>query len=110
MRLFLRALSVVGCLLASLLITWLVWETQIDGRAFRCTDGGPFSLSLGFWTSIDTHQSAGDPILPGWTWEKLRLTRRAYEVAFLALWIAGSALVFRVLRHISTTELRENPR
>src|SRR5438094_6813899 len=98
MRTFLRAVSVAGCLLASLVITWLVWETCIDGRAFRCVDAGPFTLSLGFWTTIETHQSAGDRILPGWTWEKLMLTRRAYELAFLALWFAGSSLALRAVR------------
>ena len=82
--------AAVGCLLASLLVTWLVWEIGIDGRAFHCTDAG--TLSLGFWTNAETHQSAGDQIQPGWTWEKLAEVNGFYKLAFFALWI-GSSMV-----------------
>jgi hypothetical protein len=88
--------SILGCLIASLVVTWFAWEILIEGRAFHCTDEGTFSL--GFWMNIDTHQSAGDRIQQGWTWEKLTFARRAYQLAFLTLWFAGSALAFRRFR------------
>jgi hypothetical protein len=93
MRVAIKMTVVVGCLLASLLSTWLVWEISIDGRAFHCTDEG--TLSLGFWTSAETHQSAGDRIQAGWTWEKLSRVNAFYKLAFLALWIGGSMLACR---------------
>ena len=108
MRIAVTIAAVVGCLLASLLITWLVWETQIDGRAFRCTDAGPFTLSLGFWTSAETHQSAGDQIAPGWTWEKVAEVNGFYKLAFFALWIGGSMVASRVIRQTLRAETYEH--
>ena len=96
--------TVVGCLLASLLITWLVWEMQIDGRAFRCTDAGTFTLSLGFWTSADMHQSAGDQIQPGWTWEKVGAANGFYKLAFFVLWIGGSMVALRLFHRTPKAE------
>lgn len=93
--------AVVGCVVASLLITWFVWEMQIGGRAFHCTDAGPFTLSLAFWTSTDTHESAGDQIQPGWTWEKVAVVNGFYKLAFFALWIGGSMLVLRLIHRTS---------
>jgi hypothetical protein len=81
-------------LVASLVITWFVWEILIYERAFHCIDGG---LSIAFWMSADTHESAGDIILPGWTWEKLKLVNGAFMMAFYALWISGSVMGYRIL-------------
>jgi hypothetical protein len=93
--------SVLASVVASFVITWLVWEMGIEGRAFDCIDSIPWIPSDGFWTSIDTHQSAGDRLRPGWTWDELRRTRRAYQLAFVVISVAGSALSLRILRRIS---------
>jgi hypothetical protein len=95
MRLTSKILWSVGCLLASLFITWLAWEMAIDGRAFHCTDAG--TLSLAFWTNAETHRSAGDLIQPGWTWEKLGFVNQLYTAAFLVLWVSGSMLSSRLI-------------
>ena len=91
----LKSFAALGCLFGSLAITWLVWELAIDGRAFRCTDAG--TLSLAFWTSAATHEAAGDQIAPGWTWEKLSLVNWLYKVAFVFLWMGGTAVLSRIL-------------
>ena len=74
--------------------TWFVWEVMIGDRAFRCNDGG---LSIAFWTSADTHKSAGDTIVPGWTWDKVRTVNGIFKLAFYALWLGGSMVGFRIL-------------
>jgi hypothetical protein len=86
--------AVFSCLLAALLITWVVWEVSVDGKAFRCSDEG--TLSLGFWTSAETHKSAGDRIQPGWTWERVSRVNALYKLGFLALWIGGSVVALRL--------------
>lgn len=48
----------------------------------------------------DTHEAAGDKILPGWTWGKLRMVNRIYEFVFFLLWIGGSVIAFRALHPI----------
>jgi len=101
---FTKVASVVGCLIASLIVTGLVWESFVNGRAFRCTD--ECTLSLGPWTSIDTHQSAGDCIQPGWTWERLSLVRRVCLLDFIALWFGGSRILFRVFRRHENAGMR----
>jgi hypothetical protein len=78
----------------SLAVTWFVWEMLIYERAFHCIDGG---LSLAFWTSASIHQSAGDIIQPGWTWEKLKIVNGIFKAAFYALWLCGSVIGFRIL-------------
>src|SRR5258707_6009631 len=86
-----------GSLVLSLLLSWFAWEMLIPERAFHCTDDG---LSIAFWQSADTHRSAGDKILPGWTWEKINLVNNLYEFAFFALWFGGSVVSFRASRSI----------
>lgn len=108
MKLAFTIATVVGCFLASLVITWLVREVQINGRAFSCTDSGPFTLSLGFWTSAATHQSAGDQIQPGWTWEKVEAVNGFYKLAFFALWIGGSLVALRLIRGAPRGESHEH--
>src|SRR5437867_11949205 len=98
MKTFLAVNSVLVCVIASFVITWLVWEMRIEGRGFDCIDSIPWIPADGFWTSIDTHESARDRIRPGWTWDELRRTRRAYEFAFVIIAVAGSALCFQVVR------------
>lgn len=84
-------------LLVSLVITWLAWECFIPGRAFRCLDAG---FDVGFWMSAETHRSAGDEILPGWTWERLDRVSDEYKLAFLALWMGASFASFHFLKSI----------
>lgn len=93
----LAIVTTLGSLVASLFVTWSAWEAQIGERAFHCTDSG---LSDAFWTSADTHEAAGDKILPGWTWGKLRMVNRIYEFVFFLLWIGGSVIAFRALHPI----------
>jgi len=95
---FIGAMTV--SLVVALVVTWLVWELCIPERAFHCTDDG---ISLGFWTSANLHETAGDKILPGWTGERLSLVNNIYKRAFFALWIAGGVGAFR----ISQTILRD---
>ncbi len=108
MKIPLTIASSAGCLVASLLVTWAVWEIQIDGRAFHCTDAGPFTLSVAFWTSANLHQSAGDQIQPGWTWDKVAVVNGYYELAFFALWVAGSMESFRFIHKRLRTQSHEH--
>jgi hypothetical protein len=87
----------IGSLVIALIVTWLAWELWIPERAFHCTDDG---LSIGFWQSTDTHRTAGDKILPGWTWKKMGLLNNVYEAAFFVLRIGGGVVAFRVSRTI----------
>jgi hypothetical protein len=69
----------------------------MPGRAFQCKDDG---FDVGFWMSADRHQSAGDNILPGWTWDKLEHVNEAYKLAFAVVWIGGSLVSFRLLKSL----------
>jgi hypothetical protein len=84
-------------LAGALVITWLAWEVLIPGKAFQCRDDG---FDIGFWTSAETHRSAGDNILPGWTWERLEHVNNAYKLAFVAIWMGCSFGSFRFLNSI----------
>jgi len=81
-------ISVGGGLFISLLITLLVWNVQIEGRAFKCTDDVGFGC---FWENLSNHEQAGDKLSSGWTWQKLRRARFVYATAFYLIW-AVSAL------------------
>jgi hypothetical protein len=94
--------TIVSCLIVSLIFTWIVWEVQVPDRVFHCTDDG---ISLAFWTSADTHQSAGDLILPGHTWDGFKRLNEIYKVAFYTLWIVGSLVGFRMLHSFSTRDI-----
>jgi hypothetical protein len=83
-------------LLASIFITWILWQLQITEKAFHCTDD---NLS-GFWVSMDTHQGAGDTVMAGWTWEELKVVRMIYEVTFFTFWIGGGMLAFWILQRL----------
>ncbi len=106
MKFAVKSFAALGCLFASLAITWLVWELTIDGRAFRCTDAG--TLSLAFWTSAATHESAGDQIAPGWTWEKLAFVNWLYKLAVIVLCIGGTTVVSRLLIDL-TADVSQDP-
>ena len=97
MRFVLPILLFIGSasisLVVSLVVTWFVWEVLIHERAFHCYDGG---LSIAFWTSAATHESAGDSIMPGWTWQKLDTVNGIFMFAFYALWFIGSVIGFRI--------------
>ena len=102
MKIALAIASSAGCLVASLMITWLIWEIQIEGRAFNCTDA--FALSAAFWTGANVHQSAGDQIQPGWTWEEVAVVNGYYKLAFFAFWLGGSVEAFRFIHRRSRTQ------
>jgi uncharacterized membrane protein YraQ (UPF0718 family) len=91
------AAATCASVLVSLAVTWLAYELLIPERAFHCNHVG---IPDAFWTSADTRRTAGDKILPGWTWEKLRLVNNIYEVAFFGLSIAGAVVSFRISRSI----------
>src|SRR5438105_9429037 len=90
----LLTMAILSVLAVGFISTWFVWETQISERAFHCTEEG--CLSIGFWMSPETHQAAGDKIMPGWTWEKVAVVRRLYQAAFLSLSLAGAVAAFRI--------------
>ena len=90
----LLALALLAVLAVSFISTWFVWETQISERAFHCTEEG--CLSIGFWENPETHQAAGDQIMPGWTWEKLAVVRRLYQAAFFILSLVGTVAAFHM--------------
>lgn len=90
-----------ACLVFSFVVTWIAWHLQITEKAFHCTDDNV----SGFWCEIDSHRAAGDTVLQGWTWEKLRMVRLIYEVVFYLIWLGPSAAFFMLIfrRHISET-------
>ena len=100
MKALLISVMLLGCVLgsavSSFLVTTIAWSIQIEPRAFQCTDscGWPFD---NYWTDMDSHESARDTISPGWTWEKLKVARIIYIVAFFLLWLAGSVISFRMI-------------
>jgi hypothetical protein len=81
--------TALGGLAVSLFITCLVWERFIPETAFHCVDDG---ISLFFWSAHT--ESAGDKILPGWTWGKLEFVNNLFKLAFFTLWIASVGFPF----------------
>jgi hypothetical protein len=79
----------------ALFVTWVAWEVFISGRVFQCGDIG---LDVAFWMSADTHEAAGDVIMPGWTWERLKTVNSIFKLAFFALWIAVTMASLRIWR------------
>ena len=101
-----RALKLVGVLVITVVLivlgavvagiaTMPVWDHYIADKAFNCTDSGFGS----YWTDMDLHKSAGDTISPDWTWERLKVVRAYYLVAFWLLWAAVSAALFLIVRY-----------
>ena len=88
-------ISVGGGLFISLLITLLVWNVQIEGRAFQCTDDVGFGL---FWEKLSNHERAGDKLSSGWTWQKLRVARLAYTTTFYLIWVASALSIGQTLQ------------
>jgi hypothetical protein len=97
-------IAVFGGLVFSTIITLAVWNIQIEGRAFQCNDGPGLGA---FWADVDTHRGAGDTISPGWTWEKLKIVRIDYEIAFYSLWSLTSIGAFLAVLQISKRVARE---
>jgi hypothetical protein len=91
----------IGGLLFSLFVTMVAWNIQIEHHALQCIDIGFGS----FFVNMDTHQAAGDSVSPGWTWEKLRVARTAYEVAFFSIWFASAGVPIML---ISSRSRRRN--
>jgi hypothetical protein len=87
-------------LIASLVITWVVWRIQITDKAFHCTDDNV----SGFWCDMDTHRDSGDTLLSTWTWGELKIVRIIYEIVFYILWIGGGLLVFRMFLRLFSTD------
>jgi hypothetical protein len=95
------AISAAFGFAVSLGITMAAWE-PFEDRAFQCTD----KMGGIFWCSIGTHQSAGDTILHGWTWERIRAVQACYVVGFITLWLsiaAAPALLPRKESHVQPT-------
>lgn len=96
-RIIVGFVATIGCLAVALFLTWVFWEMQIEERIIHCPH---FGISDGYWESIESHQAAGDKLLAGWSWEKLKLWRDVYLFAFGALWTAGSVIISRILNSI----------
>ena len=80
------AISAAFGFVVSLGVTMVAWA-PFEDRAFHCTD----RMSGIFWDSIDSHQAAGDTVLPGWTWQKIKVAQGLYEAGFIVLWLAIAA-------------------
>jgi hypothetical protein len=95
------AISATFGFFMSLAIIMAVWAS-FEHRAFNCTDG----MGGIFWDSIDAHQAAGDMVLSGWTWQKIKAAQGFYETGFIVLWFAIAvtpALVLRRKVHAKAT-------
>ena len=93
---------VVGLLLA-LFLTWLGWITQIEGKAFQCTDDTyPF---VWFGENLEVHRQAGDVLGAGWTWEKIKAVQHLYVDAFYFIWLLGGVLTYLLMRKSEGSEL-----
>src|ERR1700722_3241163 len=92
-RILMFTVASLFCCIFALVVTWIAWQLQITEKAFHCTEG---NIS-GLWCDIDSHRGAGDTILPGWTWEKLKFTRLIYETVFYLIWLGGSAVFFKMI-------------
>jgi hypothetical protein len=79
--------SALSGLAVSYLVTIVGWNV-VEHRALHCTDDIGFTFAA---VDMDTHQEAGDSLLPGWTWEELKAARAMYQVVFLCLWFAIAA-------------------
>ena len=86
MKLITKVLPFVVSTMAGFMVSFpifmLLWNIQIEHRAYRCTDDVGFGF---FCESMDTHRGAGDTVLPGWTWQKIEVTQALYEAGFLVL-------------------------
>jgi len=87
--------------MSTLGVTMATWA-PLEARAFQCIDrmGGIF------WDSTDSHRAAGDTVLSGWTWERIRTAQVGYELGFITLWLAiaaAPALVLRKQSHAQPT-------
>ena len=78
-------------------LVWTIWVSRIEKRAFVCNDQVLPVCIEGFWTDIDLHQSAGDKILPGWTWDEVHVAANVCRVAFLIIWGFGSMVMLKFL-------------
>jgi len=85
--------SVFQGFLLSFFLTMLAWNTQIEHRAFYCTDDIGFGF---FWEDVNDHRGAGDVLAQGWTWKQLEVTRAIYITVFWLLCVAIGACAFAV--------------
>jgi hypothetical protein len=97
-------LAATVSLIASALITWVVWQSCIPDKAFHCND----EVASGWLTSIETHRDAGDVLLRGWTWDELVRIRTGFEIAFFTIWVSLST-VFYLLGSIGSPGLSPTP-
>src|SRR5436853_5941203 len=91
----LAAISAWVSLLVSFLVITIVWNVQVEGRAFRCTDAAGVGM---FWTDLHEHQAAEDSLSRGWTWDQIGTRQLIYEWAFVGLWLLGGITMYFVLR------------
>lgn len=83
-------------LVVSYIVTIIAWNI-LEPRMFKCTDDVPFVPLPG---PISDHKQAGDTLLPGWTWTKVRIARLIYLTTFFALWFAIAASPYWAHRYI----------
>ena len=89
-RIIVIAVSIVGGITFAWCMTCLLWNIQIEGRAFQCDDWIPFA---NFETDMSNHREAADTLSPGWTWEKIEGIGRMYRVGFFVLWAGATATI-----------------
>jgi len=91
------AVCAVGGAMLSIVVTNVVWDTEIEPKAFHCVDD--IGIFDSYWCDMDTHKDAGDTVFPGWTWEKLRVVRIIFITAFYLLWATSTLIPFRMIFH-----------
>jgi hypothetical protein len=95
--------GIAAGLLLALFLTWLGWTTQIEGRAFRCTDDTyPF---VWFRENLEVHRQAGDVLGAGWTWERIQAVQDLYVDAFYFIWLLGGVSTYLLIRKGASNKL-----
>jgi hypothetical protein len=87
----------------ALFLTWLGWTTQIEGRAFQCTDN-TYPL-VWFGENLEVHRQAGDILGAGWTWERIQAVQNVYVGAFFFIWLLGGVLTYLLIRRSEAKKL-----
>src|SRR3954451_1186707 len=92
--------AIGASLVVALIATLIVWNIQIEHRAFQCADDTGFGT---FWEDMDAHQRARDTVSPGWTWHRLKRVETTYKRALILIWFAGTlaagAIILSRVRH-----------
>lgn len=76
--------------------TYAAWNIAIGPRAFHCVDD--IGIFDSYWCAMEDHKAAGDTVLPGWTWEELKMVRIIFISGFCLLWAGSTLIPFRSIQ------------